>query len=341
MGSSVVDKLDAEIAALEQAQGFDVSETQAPVSADAPLATNAGDVPQTSPESEPLVMPTAEAQSIPVSEMNEEPKKKREDYKKRWKNFKSYHDSEKFKDNKIKAEAFQKIADLTKEKDMLLAQLQEASATSPRSVKDLVSKEELDIIGDEGISSIDKITRKAIAEAVEPLKEQISRANTASINATEREAQSARDDANNIFLSKLKSLVPDYEQLDTETGFDTYLKGIDNASGSPRFSLFKQAQSNGDVGRVADFFKGYKKTKKPTATETLNRKITPQSVGGSSPEQTAVTNGGNVQLYKMSDYNNFMADINKGKKYAGRQSEADAIEREFDMAFMEGRMVNA
>jgi len=341
MGSSVVDKLDAEIAELEAKHGFDSSETQPSVSAeDSPTTATAGDS-QASTEIENLVMPTVGAQSIPPSETGVEPKKKREDYKKRWKNFKAYHDSEKYKDNKIKAEAFQKIADLTKEVDLLKGQLQENDVSTPRSVKDLVSQEELDIIGDEGVSSIDKITRKAIAEAVNPLKEQLDKAHADSITATEREAQAARENASKFFLKRLGELVPDFQSLDTDTGFEEYLKGTDPASGASRFSLFKRAQDSGDVGRVADFFNGYKKTRKPTATETLSRKITPQATGGYSPEQTAIANGGSKQVYKMSDYNAFMADVNKGKKYAGRQSEVDAIEHEFDMAFMEGRIVNA
>jgi hypothetical protein len=59
------------------------------------------------------------------------------------------------------------------------------------------------------------------------------------------------------FFNDLTAAVPQWETLNTDTGFPKWLDQVDDMSGATRQSLFDDAAARFDVRRVASFFKAY------------------------------------------------------------------------------------
>lgn len=338
--SKITDKLDLEIKALEEAQGLTDAEAKpvASVAADPSASFVVGDNPSQPGPASPPVDKAAAAIPIesPEPEAEEPTQQKRISWKRRYTKLKSHHDASRYRDRTTISDAFAKITTLERELISNRAEIRRLTLTKPTSVADLATPEELNIIGDEGISSIDKITQRAVGDAVAPLKEQLARQEEERLNTMKRQADVAGQEAYDSFLSRLERAVPNFAQMDEEPEFAKYLSDPDPDSGVRRLEHFKKAEAAGDVGRVAYYFRGYEATRSPSATQRLEAGVTPIGQGGSPPlppEQSE------PKLLKASEYREFMTDVTKGRKYKGRQDEAEAIESEYDQAFIEGRVI--
>ena len=344
MSAAVMDKLDREIQALEEAAGFKGAEgTQAEADAAAQPSSftmNFEDVtppPASGPVETPQELVPPVDQSDGIGEEPTSPSvKKRVSWKNRYTKLKAFHDSSRFKDRQVISTAFERIAALEKESVKSRSELETfRSKDRESSIESLVTPEERDIIGDAGVSSIDKLTQRAVDAAVAPLKAQLALAEQERIKASDRTAANARMDAKQIFKDQLGQVIPDYGDIDQDPQFEVFLGQPDPLTGQKRFSLFKQAQNAGDVGRVADFFRDYKALK-AIPRQTLESKVTP--VGNVAPPVgQGIPAERDERIYSIGQYNAFMDDLTKGK-FAGKQAEADQMETMFDVAHMEGRV---
>lgn len=334
--SKTTDQLDAEIAELEAAQ---YGKPKAPdgEQGESVVADQSSSETEVTPEAQAST--TIESQVTPESTAeHKSQKKERVNWKKRYVNLKQHHDTSRQQDRKKISELLNENTALHRELIARKAEIQKLTMEKPQSVSDLATKEELEVLGEEGVSSIDKLTRKAIEDATGPLKAEINELRQQRLDAQQAEADRLAQQGQNYFLEQLGELVPDYIEIDEDPAFGEFLKKPDPASGRLRLDLFKQAELNGDVGRVAYFFKQYSKSKGPSGKQQLAQKVAPVGSQG-SPHEAARANGGEGQpeFLAMSDYRTFMDDLTKGK-YAGKQQLANEIEAKFDLAIAEGRL---
>ena len=332
MGNKLTDKLDAEIAELERLQYPQEAEGKPgdPVVAG-----------QSAPEADPLTpesVPTTIDPLAPQSQ-TEQPsqKKERVSWKKRYINLKQYHDTSRQQDRLQISQLLTQVTELQRELIDVKTKYAASVASVQPSISDLATPEELNVLGEEGVSSIDKLTRKAIESATAPLQEELANLQAQRLNDQQSKANNMAQESYNHFLTNLANLVPDYDVLDADPKFEQFLLQPDPSSGRIKKELFKQAEANGDVGRVAYFFQEFKKVVNPNQ-QKLAQAVTPVGSQSSPLDNQGGPHSEGPQLMSMAQYTRFMDDVTKGR-FKGNLKEQQTLEAQFDSAISDGRMV--
>lgn len=255
------------------------------------------------------------------------------DVQKRFNNYKASTDASLFKLRKEVSRLSMENVRLVNE-SISLKQTVATSAPAEDMFKGVVTKEQQEILGDEGIETLKNLVMIATTKMVDPIKEELADARAAESKRAVDAAANLAVDNQASFLEKLGTLVPDLDALDFDPEFHQWMAGIDTISGFKRMDLFKQSESGGDVGRVAQFFDDYRATK--TATKVvpeLENSITPTQTAAS---ETKTTN--TPKIYTMAEVNQYYADVNKGEKYKNNPRAQLADEAAIDLAFSQGRI---
>jgi hypothetical protein len=160
-----------------------------------------------------------------------------------------------------------------------------------------------------------------------------------------QQMQSAQKASNEqAFWNSLSSAVPNWEEINDNQEFQTWLLQMDPLSGITRQTYLDDAQRNLDVQRVVNFFKSWEREngvtvdaqdKRPTANSQLERQVSPGR--GRSSGKPSIQEG---QKYSPTDISAFFDAVRKGK-YKGREEERGRIERDIFAAQREGRIVTA
>lgn len=143
------------------------------------------------------------------------------------------------------------------------------------------------------------------------------------------------------FWADLQSVVPDWQDINTNKDFQSWLLEVDPLTGVTRQTYLDDAQRNLDVRRVATFFdiwkdvngSGAHKHREAQISSELERQVSPGKA-----RTVAQTPQGSDKTYTPEDIRVFFSDVQKGK-YRGRESERDRIERDIFAAQREGRIV--
>lgn len=248
-------------------------------------------------------------------------KRKYTDWKNRYVSLRAHHDALAFDLRKEVSELKTSLVSASKR----ISELQDAAQNNTK-VTDIYSQEERDILGDEAIAAMKKATDHAIA----PLQEELRKEKELRIKQLEREAEGDRVSSQRNFLSRLGRLVPDFASIDTNPKFIDWMQGIEDYSGAARKDLFKRAEANGDVARVAEFFVTFKNL---TKGNSLESKITPTGTGTG----TQSVKQGDDFVVDMKFIDKFYDDVTHGK-YKGRASLAREIEEKIDKAILDGKV---
>ena len=146
------------------------------------------------------------------------------------------------------------------------------------------------------------------------------------------------------FWADLQTAVPDWQEINGDQEFQSWLLEVDPLTGIPRQTYLDDAQRNMDASRVANFFSAWKgmtggqDARTPPgaqAASELERQVAPgKGRSGGNKSQ------GDPKTYSSDDIRTFFADVQKGK-YKGKEAERDRIERDIFAAQREGRIVNA
>ena len=146
------------------------------------------------------------------------------------------------------------------------------------------------------------------------------------------------------FWADLQTTVPDWQDINADKGFQSWLLEVDPLTGIARQTYLDDAQRQLDARRVANFFTAWKGTsgvpearteRETQAASELERQVAPGKgrSGGNKPQ-------GEARTYSSEDIKKFFADVQRGK-YRGKEAERDRIERDIFAAQREGRIVNA
>ena len=178
------------------------------------------------------------------------------------------------------------------------------------------------------VASLEQTVRQLQASVV-PQVNQIS----------QRQAQNSEQS----FWAELSSKVPQWNDINGNEDFQSWLLEIDPLTGISRQVYLEDAQNNLDANRVAQFFNSWPgansvpvaQTNRKASSEELEKQVAP---GRGRSASNAVPSEG--QTYSPADIEQFFANVRKGK-YRGREEERGRIERDIFAAQREGRIVTA
>lgn len=150
--------------------------------------------------------------------------------------------------------------------------------------------------------------------------------------------------AEQAFWADLQAAVPDWQDINADQGFQSWLLEADPLTGMARQTYLDTAQRDMDARRVANFFNAWKGTSgqssarenRAASANELEKQVAPgRGKSGSSKPQ-----GTEGKTYNADDIKNFFTDVQKGR-YRGKEAERDRIERDIFAAQREGRIVTA
>jgi hypothetical protein len=238
----------------------------------------------------------------------------------------------------------QDISQRSQQMEQLIATMQAAPPPEPTPVPaSSLTEAEVDEYGE----SID-IMRKVSQEIAGQYQKQISDL-TATVQQLQgsvvpRVEQIANDQAQNadqVFWSNLTTEVPNWREVNDNQDFQSWLLETDPLSGLTRQTYLDDAQRNRDVARVSSFFTSWAsvtgaKVAQPNRTASeLEKQVTPGKGRNSGASQS-----GELKTYTPQDITKFFEKVRTGK-FAGKEKERDAIERDIFAAQADGRIVSA
>ena len=134
------------------------------------------------------------------------------------------------------------------------------------------------------------------------------------------------------FYATLNTLVPDWEQVNQDPRWLSWLGETDPIYGAARQAALDQAHQNMDVQRVSSVFKAFKEAHPVKARSSMANQVAPQGASGVAPGAPAAR-----PVLSAKFVEKFYNDIAKGR-YAGNEAEAARIETEINQAAAEGRI---
>jgi hypothetical protein len=148
--------------------------------------------------------------------------------------------------------------------------------------------------------------------------------------------------AEDRFWESLTRAVPDWQRINADPVFQSWLLEVDSLTGQTRQKFLEEAQSRWDSSRVIAFFNKFAEIKgspnnsaaqPPRAPSELEKQVAPgrsRSTPSTSSQQAAT--------YTQADIAKFYGDVARGL-YKGREQEKARIERDIFAAQRDGRIV--
>jgi len=234
--------------------------------------------------------------------------------------------------------------------EALLANLSAVPAAPPSLQQHYVTDEDRTSYGD----SIDMM-RKVAKEELFAMGARLSAMETAlnnlsaSLNTTvlpqvRHVAQHQAMTAEARFWDDLQRSVPNWQQINNDPGFQSWLLEVDSLTGTDRQTFLADAQKQLNASRVIAFFKAFvdqtgkfgtstPKVQPSRAASELEQQVAPgRSRGGTPPANPT------AKTYTPADIAKFYEDVRKGV-YKGRETERNRIEHDIFAARQEGRLV--
>jgi hypothetical protein len=214
----------------------------------------------------------------------------------------------------------QENKDLKSRLEQLESEMIQLKATPPEP---LVKQEEIDEYGEGLIDVARRIAQEELGKKqseIDALKAQINQISTATTNT-----------AKSDFFKSLNALVPDWEQINADPSFLTWLDEFDELTGETRQSLLSKAEAARDASRVGKFFTSFKKTSSSWAANSqsaLEQQVVP-------PTNKAPDTPPSKKVWTRGEINEFYDRVRRG---AVSDAEAIAIEADITAASIEGRI---
>jgi hypothetical protein len=235
--------------------------------------------------------------------------------------------------------------------EQLLSTLSSQPTQAPAQMQApiLVSDKEKEEYG-ESLDVMRKVSREELVPmigklaAMENAINQIAASlNTSIVPQVQRVAQQQALSAEDRFWNQLSQAVPNWQHMNNDADFQSWLLEVDPMTGTSRQLYLEQAQANLDVNRVASFFSTFSQATgkyQPTASAQSNRSASEleRQVAPGRGRGTNAPTGQASRQYSPDDIKSFFNDVRQGK-YKGREPERDRIERDIFAAQRDGRIV--
>lgn len=306
--------------------------------ADRLVAEINGEKPGTPPETDPQTQPQEPATDVvepapaPVSKDPEPKQIPEETWEQKYHSFKGKYEAEVPRLHTQVRELNQQVQQLIAEN----AAIKAAPPPEPASVQSLITEQDKEAFGPDLIDLIERATESKVStfrQREEQLMNEIKELKGQMGSVTERQVMSDKD----RFLMSLGQQVPDWETLNVNQGFLTWLQEVDPVYGLPKQVALDNAYNNLDVARVAAIFNAYKamvapaQAAKPKVNQELQRQVAPTR----SRSTTEPTDGMNQRIWTNQDIAEYYSDVRKGLI---SDEDAVRIENEIHAAVSEGRV---
>lgn len=220
---------------------------------------------------------------------------------------------------------------------------QEQQTASP-----LITQKDVEEYGD----SIDVMRRAAREEVsslhneITQLKNFISQMQTNVVPRVEQVARQQAVSAEQQFWSELQSRVPNWQEINNDQRFQSWLLEVDPLTGITRQTYLDDAQQALDAKRVAAFFLPWLaqagsqevRSQPQPQPQPPNRKAELEmQVAPGRPRTAAPVSTNQAKIYTQADIRTFYDDIRAGR-FKGRDAERAKIENDIFAAQREGRI---
>lgn len=299
--------------------------------------------PPSEPDPQEQQAPAAESTQAPVEPVvppaAEQPKADDESWQKRYLTLQGMFNAEVPRLNtqvkELQSQLQQAIASLEAAKTA-----QTAQADTP--AQKLVTEKDVEAFGGELIDLMRRQAAEVFASEKASMQAEIASLRSENVNLTKQlggvaEKQGVND--RRAYFSELKKLVPDYEAVNVDAGFMSWLAEADPLSGVPRQAYLNNAWETFDVERTAKLFTAWKemtgRVAQPQrqAQQELQRQVQP---GASRTSVTPAANPAD-KVWSAREIEAYYTAVAKGQ-YSGRKEEAAKIEAEIDAAVASGRV---
>jgi hypothetical protein len=218
-----------------------------------------------------------------------------------------------------------------------------ASAATPSVAERLVTDKDVEDYG-ESLDVMRKVSREemsAVAQRIAQLEQTIQQLNSQVVPQVQTIAQRQQVSAEQQFWADLALSVPNFREINSSDGFQSWLLEADPLTGITRQTYLEDAQRNLDSRRVTNFFRAWLETTgqaavaQPTgrASSELEKQVSPGRTRATGAPQSST-----AKTYTPQDIQKFFNDVRMGK-YKGREPERSRIERDIFAAQRENRIV--
>ena len=226
--------------------------------------------------------------------------------------------------------------------ERLMASINQQNQQQQQAPQPILSEKEVEEYG-ESIDIMRKVTKEETGNLlgeVSALKAQIAQMAQNTVPQVQQLASQVGDTQEQLFWSKLATIVPNWQELNEDENFQNWLLEVDPLTGMTRQAYLEDAQRRYDVDRIAAFFttwsdlngNGSAQQVKSTNQNELKQQVAPKKSRSAGAAPT-----GSKPSYTTADIAAFYDDIRKGK-FKGRDDERAKIERDIFAAQAEGRI---
>lgn len=226
------------------------------------------------------------------------------------------------------------VKELTTKLGDLSAKLEEKPKTPEPEPEPLVTDADRENFGEDLLD----VQRRVAQDVGSKYESQIKRLESTIEDLTKRLDGTNNSMSELTFEQRLGRLVPDFETVNKDPKWISWLDGIDPMVRGPRRLMAQQAFAKGDAEAVADYVKLFKEAIAPAQTQQskseaeLEKQVTPsRTTTPANPQQT-----NQKPTYNEAQLNSGWDRVTVLNK-AGRYDEADKLEAELSTAMLEGR----
>ena len=221
----------------------------------------------------------------------------------------------------------------------LLSTMQEPAQQTPVQSEKLITDDDVKEYGD-SIAVMRKAAREEVAQEIAQLRQQVGQLQGVLPQVQQVQAQQKKS-GEQTFWSTITSEVPNWNDINNDPDFQSWLLAIDPLTGISRQTYLEDAQKNLDASRVVNFFRTWEgetgKTNTAQVDRTAQQSQLQKQVAPGRSRNNGVKASGQNRTYTPNDIQEFYADVRKGK-YKGRDDERGRIERDIFAAQQEGRI---
>lgn len=216
--------------------------------------------------------------------------------------------------------------------------LNKASAEKERAPELKIAAEPRDVedFGADLVNMVVRVSQATLARAAQAIDAKVAEIDSkiaALSDQLKGTSQTVAVSAEQTFFDRLTRVVPEWERINADQGFLTWLAEEDPVYGVPRQNALQLAQQQLNVERVAAVFNAYIGPRKEQApkTDPLDKHVSPKSAATVAPAPTS------KPVITQAQITQFYTEVRKGK-YHGNEAEAARLEQLINSALAEGRV---
>lgn len=223
----------------------------------------------------------------------------------------------------LKAQLEAAVARLDKAADAKTTAAQDTPVADPRDVENF---------GQDLVDMVNRVAQASLGSVAKQLEQRLLQIEDALKGTTQQVAVTAEQ----AFFDRLTKLVPEWETINANQAFLTWLAEVDPILGQARQAALDAAQQSLNADRAAAVFKAFAPsqpaTPTPRSTPALDKQVSPKGSAASTPPQQV-----QPKVWTQQEVVDFYTAKRMGE-FRGRDADAQRLEAEINLAMAEGRI---